>query len=61
MKCKSVKWTHRRYRILEQHQVEVEMEVVLKKSQGNSAKSAPMCECQQDKIRVGNWHTYLNG
>jgi len=49
----------------EVHQGEAEVEVVLKKVQGESAKPAAVCEDQQEKTDDQKWarngHTYLDG
>ena len=50
-----VRWTHRTYSMDEVHQGEAEVEVVLKKVQGESAKPAPVCEDQQGKTDDQKW------
>ena len=51
----SVRGTHRTYSMDEVHQGEAEVEVVLKKVQGESAKPAPVCEDQQEKTDDQKW------
>ena len=50
-----VRWTHRTRSMDEVHQGEAEVEVVLKKVQGESAKPAAVCEDQQEKTDDQKW------